>query len=159
MLDVLVRLAVDRATEDVMAVVVTQRHAALVQRCTGHTRGTAQRPGRTGLLDALTRLHTKLLTDQRVAGLPLSVQRALSSSADTLGDLARRHGRSTQAMIIFQGAFAIDKRKHALEPENTTYRRDLSISYERLADLAREAGRSGEADALPSGPSGGRGPH
>jgi tetratricopeptide (TPR) repeat protein len=147
-LDVLVRLAADRATEDVMAVVVAQHHAALVKRCAEQTRGTTQQPGRTGLLDVLTRLHMKLLTDQRIADLPLSVQSALSSSADILGDLARAHGRSTQAQAIFQGAFTIDKRKYELEPENTTYRRDLSISYNKLADLAREAGRSGEADAL-----------
>jgi tetratricopeptide (TPR) repeat protein len=147
-LDVLVRLPVDRATEDVMAVVVTQHHAALVQRCTEQTRGTAQRPGRTGLLDGLIRLHIRLLTDQRVADLPLTLQSALSSSADTLGDLARAHGRSTQALVIFEGAFAIDKRKYELEPGNTTYRRDLSISYNKLADLAREAGRSGDAETL-----------
>ncbi|MGH3982429.1 MAG: hypothetical protein ACRDST_07010 [Pseudonocardiaceae bacterium] len=140
-LDVLVRLAVDRATEDVMAVVVAQHHPALVERCAGQTRGTAQRPGRTGLLDGLTRLHIRLLTDQRVADLPLTLQSALSSSADTLGDLAREHGRSTQALVVFQGAFAIDKRKYELEPGNTTYRRDPSISYELLADLAREAGK------------------
>jgi hypothetical protein len=141
-LDVLVRLAVDHATEDAIAMVVAQRHAALVERCAEQTRGTAQRPGRTGLLDVLTRLHMKLLTDQRTADLlPSSVQSALSSSADTLGDLARQHGRSTQAQAIFEGAFTINKRKHGLEPENTTYRRDLSISYNKLADLAREVGK------------------
>ncbi len=147
-IDVLVRLTVDSVIEDVMAMAVAQHHAALVQRCAEQARGTAQRPGRTGLLDGLTRLHIKLLTDQRVADLPLPVQSALSSSADTLGDLARAHGRSTQALVIFQGAFEVDKRKHKLEPGNTTYRRDLSISYERLADLAREAGRSTDAEAL-----------
>lgn len=138
-LDVLTRLTVDQATEDVMAMVVAESHTALVERCAEQTRGTAQRPGRTGLLDGLTRLHTTLLTNRRVADLPLSVQSALSSSADILGDLARVHGLSTRALAIFEGAFAIDKRKHELEPGNTTYRRDLSISYERLADLAREA--------------------
>ncbi len=148
MLDVLARLTVDQATEDVIAMVIAEHHTELVERCAKQTRGTAQRPGRTGLLDGLTQLHIKLLTDQRVADLPLPVQSALSSSADPLGDLARVHGLSTRALIIFQGAFAIDKRKHELEPGNTTYRRDLSISYERLADLAREAGRSGDADAL-----------
>lgn len=74
-----------------------------------------------------------------VGRLPLSVQIALSSSADTLGDLARNHGHSALAQAIFDGALAIDQRKHRLEPDNTTYRRDLSISYERLADLARRA--------------------
>ena len=147
-LDVLARLTVDQATEDVIAMVIAEHHTELVERCAEQTRGTAQRPGRTGLLDGLTQLHIKLLTDRRVADLPLPVQSALSSSADPLGDLARVHGLSTRALIIFQGAFAIDKRKHELEPGNTTYRRDLSISYERLADLAREAGRSGDADAL-----------
>ncbi|MGH3693592.1 MAG: hypothetical protein ACRDRX_06285 [Pseudonocardiaceae bacterium] len=139
-LEVLARLIVDQAVDNVIAVVLAQHHDVLVQRCAEQTRGMTQRPGRTGLLDGLTRLHTKLLTEQRVADLPLSVQCALSLSADTLGDLARAHGLSTRALIIFQGAFTIDQRKHELEPGNTTYRRDLSISYERLADLAREAG-------------------
>ncbi|MGH3754088.1 MAG: trypsin-like peptidase domain-containing protein [Pseudonocardiaceae bacterium] len=138
-LDVLARLTTDQATEDIVAVTLAQQHTALVKRCAEQTRGTPQRPGRTGLLDGLTRLHTKLLTDQRVTNLPLSVQSALSSSADNLGDLARAHGLSARALAIFQDAFIIDKRKHELEPGNTTYRRDLSISYERLADLAREA--------------------
>ena len=147
-LDVLVRLAVDTATEDAMATVVAQRHAALVTRCTEQARGTGLRPGRTGLLDGLARLHVKLLTDQRVADLPLPVQLALSASADTLGDLACAHGRSMQAQVIFEGVFAIDKHKHDLEPGNTTYQGDLSISYERLADLALAAGRSAEAEGL-----------
>ncbi|MGH3869709.1 MAG: trypsin-like peptidase domain-containing protein [Pseudonocardiaceae bacterium] len=147
-LDVLARITVDRATEDVIVIELAQHHTALVKRCAEQARGTAQRPGRTGLLDGLTRLYTKLLTDQRVADLPMSVQSVLSSSADTLGDLARVHGLSTRALVIFQGAFEIDKRRYELEPGNTTYRRDLSISYERLADLAREAGRSGDAETL-----------
>ncbi|MCA1671486.1 MAG: hypothetical protein LC799_04545, partial [Actinobacteria bacterium] len=139
-LEVLVRLAADNRTEEIVAAALVQRHAALVGRCTEQARGTAQRPGRTGLLDGLARLHTTLLTDQRVASLPPPTQAALSVSADTLGDLARKHGRGTQAQAIFEGALAIDKRKCALEPGNTTYRRDLSISYERLADLASQAG-------------------
>jgi tetratricopeptide (TPR) repeat protein len=139
-LDVLARLVVEQAIEDILAAVFAQRHTVLVERCAEQTRGTAQRSGRTGLLDGLTRLHTKLLTDQWVADLPLPVQSALSSSADILGDLARAHGFSTRALAIFQGVFAIDKRRHELEPGNTTYRRDLSISYERLADLPQEAG-------------------
>ena len=139
-LEVLVRLAAGNGTEKVAAAALVQRYAALVQRCTEQARGTAQRPGRTGLLDGLTRLHTTLLTEQRVASLPLPAQAALSVSANILGDLAREHGRSTQAQAIFEGALAINERKYKLEQGNTTYRRDLSISYERLADLASRAG-------------------
>ncbi|MGH4024200.1 MAG: trypsin-like peptidase domain-containing protein [Pseudonocardiaceae bacterium] len=115
-LDVLVRLTLDPVPEDGLTTVVAQHHPALVARCVEQARGTTLRPGRTGLLDGLARLHTKLLTDQRVAGLPLSVQLTLSSSADTLGDLTREHGRRAQAQLIFEGAFAIDRRKHELEP-------------------------------------------
>jgi len=147
-LEVLVRLAAGNGTEKVAAAALVQRYAALVQRCTEQARGTAQRPGRTGLLDGLTRLHTTLLTDQRVASLPLPAQAALSVSADTLGDLACEHGRSTQAQAIFEGTLAINERKYKLEPGNTTYRRDLSISYNKLADLALAAGRSADAEDL-----------
>ena len=139
-LEVLTRLTVDATTENTIAVAIAQHHGDLVGRCAKQATGTSQRPGRTMLLDVLTRLHTKLLDDRRVAEFPLSLQLALSSSADSLGDLARMHGLSTRALLIFQGAFEIDKRKTELEPANTTYRRDLSISYERLADLAHQAG-------------------
>ncbi|MGH3930089.1 MAG: hypothetical protein ACRDTF_08950, partial [Pseudonocardiaceae bacterium] len=81
-LDVLVRLATDRTTEDVLAPVVAQRHTTLVQRCAEQTRGAALRPGRTGLLDALTRLHLKLLTDQRVADFPRRSEPAHSAVHD-----------------------------------------------------------------------------
>ncbi|MGH3574492.1 MAG: trypsin-like peptidase domain-containing protein, partial [Pseudonocardiaceae bacterium] len=147
-LEVLLHLAADNGTEEIVATALVQRHAALVGRCTEQARGTPQRPGRTGLLDGLARLHTKLLTDHRVATLPTPTQAALSISADALGDLAREHGRSTQAQAIFQGVLVIDERKHELEPGNTTYRRDLSISYNKLADLALAAGRSADAEHL-----------
>ncbi|MGH3530056.1 MAG: tetratricopeptide repeat protein, partial [Pseudonocardiaceae bacterium] len=147
-LEVLLHLAADNGTEEIVATALVQRHAALVGRCTEQACGTPQRPGRTGLLDGLARLHTKLLTDHRVATLPTPTQAALSISADALGDLAREHGRSTQAQAIFQGVLVIDERKHELEPGNTTYRRDLSISYNKLADLALAAGRSADAEHL-----------
>ena len=147
-LEVLGRLVADSAIDEIVATALVQHHAALVRRCAEQARGTRQRPGRIRLLDGLARLHIKLLTDERVAALPLPAQSVLRISADKLGDLAREHGRSTQAQAIFEGALVIDKRKHELEPGNTTYRRDLSVSYERLADLALAAGRSGDAEAL-----------
>jgi hypothetical protein len=58
-LDVLPRLSADGATEDTMALAVAQHHSALVARCAEQARGTALRPGRTGLLDGLARLHTQ----------------------------------------------------------------------------------------------------
>ena len=147
-LEVLVRLAADPAAADVIAGALAGRYAALVQRCVRQARGSPGRPGRAGLLDGLTRAHLALLPDTRISALPLPVQAQLSASADVLADLARDYGRAREALAIYQGAMAIDQRKHELEPGNTTYRRDLSISYNKLADLARAAGRSGDAEDL-----------
>ena len=147
-LDVVARLAGDPDTAGVIAAALASRHQALVDRCVRQAHGTPERPGRTGLLDGLVRLHTAVLTDERLAGLPPSVQAQLSMSADILGDLASDHGRSAEAWVIFAGALAIDQRKHKLDPGNTTYRHDLSVSFNKLADLARAAGRPGEAEGL-----------
>jgi len=146
-LEVLVRLAADPAA-DVIAGALAGRYPELVQRCVRQARGSPGRPGRAGLLDGLTRAHLALLPDTRISALPLPVQAQLSAPADVLADLARDYGRAREALAIYEGAMAINQRKHELEPGNTTYRRDLSVSYERLADLAAAAGRSGDAEDL-----------
>ncbi|MDQ1295878.1 MAG: hypothetical protein QG608_3765, partial [Actinomycetota bacterium] len=147
-LDVLSRAASHPVLSRMTATTVIDRHHHLVQRARRQTRGTPERPGHTGLLEALLRLHIAVLNDERISSLPLPAQAALSASSDVLADLAVAHGRSTQAEIIFTSALRIDERKTDLEPGNTTYRRDLSISYNKLADLALAAGRSGDAEAL-----------
>ena len=135
-LEVLVRLAADPAAAGVIAGALADRYPGLVQRCVRQARGSPGRPGRAGLLDGLTRANLALLPDARISALPLAVQAQLRASADVLADLARDYGRSREALAIYEGAMAIDQRKHQLEPGNTTYRRDLSVSYNKLADLA-----------------------
>ncbi len=147
-LDVFARLAGDMAMAPAIAAALAAQHQALVDRCARQVSGTSQRPGRIGLLESLARLHTAVLTDHRVAELPISVQSGLSASADTLGDLARDHGLIDEARFIFEGALAIDRHRTQADPGSAAYRRDLSISYNKLADLALDAGRPGEADGL-----------
>ena len=147
-LEVLTRMAGDPQIAPVAAGALAARYTPLVTRCAQQAHGTPERPGHTGLLDALARAHTALLTGDRIADLDLDLQTRISAAADTLGELARDHGRSREALAIFTTALTIDEHKHALEPGNTTYRRDLSISYERLADLALAEGRSGDAEEL-----------
>jgi len=147
-LDVLARLADDMAMAPAIAAALTERHSALVDRCARQVRGTSQRPGRIGLLEGLARLHTAVLTDQRVADLPISVQSPLRASADTFGDLARDHGLIGEATGLYRQGLAITKRLAELEPDDTGFQRDLSISYDRLADLAQRAGHADEATGL-----------
>jgi hypothetical protein len=147
-LDVTARLADDPRVAAVIAEALIAQHGTLVDRCARQTRGATERPGQTTLLDALVRLHTATMTEDRLADLPAPVQAQLSLSFDSLGDLARDHGRGPDAWVIFAGALAIDQRRSAAEPGNTTYRRDLSVSYDHLADLAVAAGRAGDAETL-----------
>ncbi|MDQ3765128.1 MAG: tetratricopeptide repeat protein, partial [Actinomycetota bacterium] len=137
-LDVLIRLVTHGDTGKVIVKTVWQRHAVLVKRCTEQTRGTAQRPGRTGLLDALARLHTMVLTDHRVVTQSIGFQH----------DSPPERSLSREAQLILEGIVAIDERRHGLEPGNTADWWDLVVSYERLADLARAAGRLGDAEEL-----------
>ncbi|MET7803150.1 tetratricopeptide repeat protein [Micromonospora chersina] len=159
-LDVLIRLATHPAVADVAAVALADGYVGLVQRCTdqaraGHRRSpmtahqpSASGPARTGLLDSLCRAHIALLTADRVADLPITVQARLSVAGDTLGDLAREYGRSADARVIFTTALAIDKRRCELEPDNTRHARDLAISYNKLGNLARDSGQGEQARHL-----------
>jgi len=147
-LDVLARLAEDMAMAPAIAAALTERHSTLVDRCALQVRGTPQRPGRIGLLEGMARLHTAVLTDQRVADLPISVQSPLRASADTLGDLARDHGLTAEATGLYRQGLDITKRLAEVEPENTGFQRDLSISYDRLGYLAQCAGHADEATGL-----------
>jgi tetratricopeptide (TPR) repeat protein len=147
-LDVSARLASDPGPRGMIAATLTHRHSALVERASRQARGSHTRPGRVDLLQSVLRLHTAVLTDELVTALPPATQALLSASFDQLGKLAREHGYTHDARLLFECALRIDKRKFELEPTNPGYRRDLSISYERLADVARAAGRSGEAEGL-----------
>ncbi|MFI6330783.1 tetratricopeptide repeat protein [Micromonospora chersina] len=159
-LDVLIRLATHPAVADVAAAALAVGYADLVQRCTDQTRAGHRRspftahqpstsgPARTGLLDSLCRAHTALLTADRVAGLPITVQAELSVAGDILGELAREYGRSADARVIFTTAHAIDQRRCELEPDNNSYARDLAISYNKLGNLARASGQGEQARHL-----------
>lgn len=158
-LDVLVRLApyededpysvppnVAQRIAYAATVALSSCYPELVERCIKQAYGLGRHPGHTLLLDGLSRVYVAMLTPSRVAALPVGLQNQLSKEGNALGELAREHGRTAEASIIFSRVLDVAHRQVNREPANPIYRADLSTSYTCLADIAKEAGRPGEAE-------------
>jgi tetratricopeptide (TPR) repeat protein len=143
-LDLLARLATtDPTVAEIVALVLSRDHRALVERAEREAQGLPDRPGRLDLAIGLQRLLTTELVKRLDALAPDRSDRlALAMSYDKIGDLAWRSGRIDRAERLYGRAFFIRTRLAAAHQDDVNLARAQSISYNKLGDVAHRLSTS-----------------
>ena len=143
-LTVLVRVADNVETRELLSTALLASHDGLTERCVQPVTPDRQQ-GRVRLLDALARADAALLRTETVLQLPADVRISLSASLDDLGTVLRDYGRASDAQVLLTLALAIDAQEATVHPDIPGYQRSLGLSHQRLGDLDYAAGRITDA--------------